>query len=239
MPTFEEIDTPRTASRNDASVSDHKNSRANNSLAPSAPHRSEVIEYSPNRQGHSTSNRAAILRRAHRLTRTKKYTQKINTGMINPFSDTMMSMGDGDLKTFFVERVKGIFGSLGKLIRKLFPDRKKKPSQRNDGPPGRRRRSRRRGGRNPNQKQNNGQGKDRWNKERQNRNRKNGPKNTGAGQKRKVASKGNSPSDSPNKSNRPKPRSNSNPNAANPNRNRRRRNRPAPGPRASNSPSKD
>ena len=89
MPVFENIENQQVASpveeRGRSRKSRYKRNDAFIPMTPSAPHDGEIIEYSPNRTGNRPPDHAAISRREQRMHRSKKYTQKINTGLINPF----------------------------------------------------------------------------------------------------------------------------------------------------------
>ena len=242
MPVFENFENQRAASTVEERGRTRKSSYQHNDafipMAPSAPHDGEIIEYSPNRRGQRPPNRAAISRREQRMRRSKKYTQKINTGLINPFSDIMLSLGDDGLLSFFREGVKSILKTLRKTLRGLWPKRKKKFTAKGGKFHRRKRRPRNRGDYHQRRKQNGNEGKERRNQERPNRNRKYGSK--GKLQKQgqgKSENQGNSGDESAiRRGNNANSNSNSNPNR---NRNRRRRRRPSSEPRAAKSPRKD
>ncbi len=234
MPEFENFENQRTASTIEERGRNRKSSYKGNDafipMAPSAPHDGEIIEYSPNRMGQPQPNRAAILRREQRIRRTKKYTQKINTGPINPFSDMMLSLGEDGLLSYFRNGIKSIL----KTLQGLWPSRKKKFTPRGRNLQRRKRRPRNRGANQQRRKQNGNEGKERRNPDRPNRNLKHGSKGR-LSKQGKSENQGNSRDESTTRRG-----NNSNANSKpNPNRNRRRRRRPSPESRAAKPPRKD
>ncbi len=233
MPTFEDFENNRDG---DGSQSEDAGYRMNHdgkqpaggstTLAPSAPHRGDITEYSPNRNGPPPLNRAAMRRKEQRVRRSKKYTQKINLGPNYKLSNSAFSEGIGDFVKDFLDILKKLWGN-------VFP-KKKKEQPRREGRPPRRNRPRRRGGKNQRKSNNRAggaEGKDRWKQDRQKQgrggNRRGGPNKQG-GKRSGPDNRGssNSRAEPPNDK-----KSSPNPNA---NRNRRRRRKPSSNQRPNN-----
>jgi hypothetical protein len=138
MPEFENIQSPGKQPSGDSSDGRGKSSDASTgtdaSFIPTAPHRSEVIDYSPNRNRERRENSAVERIRQQRARRAKKYADFAKT------ADPKLLVGAKP-----VEEGPGLLGRLLIFIRSLFERPSKehpKPSnsRRGRGPRGRGRR---------------------------------------------------------------------------------------------------